>query len=113
MWDTFAGFVYRNSRPVLITTISAILIAGVFGLSVAKRMSPYGATDPATQSVQTSHRYEAATGRQIDPAVLALVTAGDVHSAAAQRRVRQVENVLRAGRDVAAMSSYYDTHDPD
>ena len=113
MWDTLAGFVYRNSRLVLIMAVSAILIAGVFGLGVAKRMSPYGATDPATQSVQTSNRYEAATGRQIDPAVVALVTAGDAHSHAAQRRVRQVESELRAGRDVAAVSSYYDTHDPD
>ena len=39
------------------------------------------------------------------------MTTGDVHSASAERRVRQVEARLRASRDVAAVSSYYDSHD--
>ena len=56
-------------------------------------------------------RYQAASGRQIDPGVVALVTAGDVHSATAERRVREVEAELRSSRDVAAVSSYYDSHD--
>jgi RND superfamily putative drug exporter len=112
MLEQLASFLYRNRRRVLIIAIGGVIAAGVFGLGVAKRMSPYGATDPSTQSVQASNRYEAATGRQIDPAVIALVTTGDIHSAAAEQRVRQVENQLRAGRDVAAVSSYYDTHDP-
>ena len=50
-------------------------------MGVAKRLSPYGDTDPSTQSVQATNRYQAATGRQIDPGVVALVTTGDVHSA--------------------------------
>ena len=50
-------------------------------------------------------------GRQIDPGVVALVTVGDVHSATAERRVREVEAELRSSRDVATVSSYYDSHD--
>jgi RND superfamily putative drug exporter len=112
MLDRLAGFLYRNRRRVLAFALVAIAAAGAFGLGVAKRLSPYGDTDPSTQSVQATDRYEAATGHQIDPGVIALVTTGDVHSASAERRVRQVEAQLRASRDVATVSSYYDSHDP-
>src|SRR6266571_3103930 len=107
----FTSFIYRNRRRVLLVALLGIAVAGVFGLGVAKRLSPYGDTDPSTQSVQATHRYQAATGRQIDPGVVALVTTGGVHSAAAERRVRQVEAQLRASRDVATASSYYNSHD--
>jgi RND superfamily putative drug exporter len=112
MFDGFASFVYRHRGRVLLVAILGIVAAGVFGLGVAKRLSPYGATDPSTQSVQATDRYQAATGRQIDVGVVALVTTDDVHSPAAERRVRQVEGQLRSGRDIATVSSYYDTRDP-
>src|SRR5262245_17596472 len=112
MLERLASFVYRNRRRVLLVALAGIGIAGVFGLGVAKRLSPYGDTDPSTQSVQAANRYQAATGRQIDPGVVALVTVGDVHGATAERRVRKVEAELRSSRDVAAVSSYYDSHDP-
>ncbi len=112
MFEKLASFVYRNSGRVLLVALVGVGVAGVFGLGVAKRLSPYGDTDPSTQSVQATNRYQAATGRQIDPGVIALVTIGDVHSASAERRVRQVEARLRSSRDVAAVSSYYDSHDP-
>ncbi|HEV8461544.1 MAG TPA: MMPL family transporter [Gaiellaceae bacterium] len=97
---------------MLAVALVAIAVAGVFGLGVAKRLSPYGDSDPASQSVQATNRYEAAAGRQIDPAVVALVSAGDVDSADSERRVLQVEAQLRESSDVASVASYYDTHDP-
>ncbi|HKD94940.1 MAG TPA: MMPL family transporter [Gaiellaceae bacterium] len=98
---------------MLLVALLGIVAAGVFGLGVAKRLSPYGDTDPSTQSVQATNRYQAATGRQIDPGVVALVKTDGVNGAAAERRVRRVEAQLRASRDVAAVSSYYNTHDPE
>jgi uncharacterized membrane protein YdfJ with MMPL/SSD domain len=112
MFEKFASFVYRNRRRVLVVAVVSILVAGVFGLGVAKRLSPYGDTDPATQSVQATDRYQAATGLQLDPGAIALVTTGEVHSRRAERRVRQVEAQLRSSRDIAAVSSYYDSQDP-
>lgn len=112
MPERFASFVYRNRRRVLLVALFGIAAAGVFGLGVAKRLSPYGDTDPSTQSVQATNRYQEATGRQIDPGVVALVTVGDIHSATDEQRVREVEAQMRSSRDVAAVSSYYDTHDP-
>src|SRR6266516_6519898 len=112
MFGGFASFVYRNQRRVLLVALLGIAVAGVFVLGVAKRLSPYGDTDPSTQSVQATNRYQAATGRQINPGVVALVTTGNVHSAAAKRRVLGVEAQLRSSRDVATVSSYYASHDP-
>ena len=112
MFGGFASFVYRYRRRVLLVALLGIGVAGVFGLGVAKRLGPYGDTDPSTQSVQATDRYQAATGRQIDPGVVALVKTGGVHHAAAERRVREVEAELRSSRDIATVSSYYDSHDP-
>jgi RND superfamily putative drug exporter len=113
MLERLASFVHRNRGRVLIVALVAIAAGGAFGLGVVKKLGPYGDTDPATQSVQATDRYQAATGRQIDPGVIAVVTTGDVHSSAAERRVRRVEAQLRSSRDIAAISSYYDTLDPD
>jgi RND superfamily putative drug exporter len=112
MFGGFASFVHRNRRRVLLFALLGIAVAGVFGLGVAKRLSPYGDADPSTQSVQATNRYQAATGRQIDPGVVALLKTGGVHSASAERRVRRVETELRSSRDIAAVSSYYDSRDP-
>src|SRR5437764_11346020 len=105
MLGTFASFVHRNRRRVLVSALIGIVAAGVFGLGVAKRLAQYGDTDPSTQSVQATNRYQAAAGRQIDPGVVALVTTGSVSTRRSERRVRQVEAELRASRDIAAISS--------
>jgi uncharacterized membrane protein YdfJ with MMPL/SSD domain len=112
MFETLATFLHSNRRRVLFGSVLAVTVAGAFGLGVTKRMSPYSAEDPATQSVQAKHRYEAAAGQQIDPGVIALVRSGGVWTAAAALRARGVEDRLRASRDVASVSSYYDSHDP-
>jgi uncharacterized membrane protein YdfJ with MMPL/SSD domain len=111
MLGRFASFVYQNRRRVLIVALISIGVAGVFGLGLVKRLSPAGDTDPSTQSAKATDHFQAATGRQIDPGVVAIVS-GDVHTARAERRVRRVETQLRSSRDVAAVSSYYDSHNP-
>jgi RND superfamily putative drug exporter len=112
MFGKLATFAQSNGRRVLFAAVIGVAIAGVFGIGVAKRLSPYGADDPSTQSVQAKNRYQAGAGRQIDPGVIALVTTGNVRSASAERRVREVEAQLRSSRDVVGVSSYYDSHDP-
>jgi RND superfamily putative drug exporter len=112
MFAKLATFLHSNRRRVLFAAVIGVAVAGAFGVGVAKRMSPYGAEDPSTQSVQAKHRYEAAAGRQINPGVIALVNAGSISGAGAESRVRAVELQLRSSRDVASVSSYYDSHDP-
>ncbi|HZO78830.1 MAG TPA: efflux RND transporter permease subunit [Solirubrobacteraceae bacterium] len=112
MFEKLATFVYTNRRRVLSVAVVATAIAGVFGAGVSSGLSPYGANDPATQSVQATNRFQAATGRQIDPGVVALVSSGDVRGQTARLRVGQVAAKLRAQPDVASVQSFYSTHSP-
>ena len=112
MLGQLATFLNANRRRILFGAVVLVALAGVFGIGVVKRMSPYGDTDPATQSVQASDRFQAAVGRQIDPGIVALVHSGDVSTAGARERVDQVARELRAGPDVASVASYYTTQDP-
>jgi RND superfamily putative drug exporter len=112
MFEKLATFVYTNRRRVLSVAVVAAAIAGVFGAGVSSGLSPYGANDPATQSVQATNHFQAATGRQIDPGVVALVSSGDVRSPVARRRVEGVAAKLRAQPDVASVASFYSTHNP-
>jgi len=104
-------FLHANARRVLLAAVVGAVIAGAFGMGVAKHLSPYGADDPATQSVQATGRFEAAAGRQSDPGVVALVRT-DVRSQAGRQRVGQVRHQLRAAPDIASVVSFFDTHDP-
>ena len=112
MLSRLATFIDGHRRRVLLVAVLGAAVAGAFGFGVEKHMSPYGASDPATQSVQAERRFEAAAGRKIDPGVVAVVRAGDVGSPAVERRVQQVAAQLRAGPEVASVASFYETHDP-
>jgi uncharacterized membrane protein YdfJ with MMPL/SSD domain len=112
MLARLATFIDARRRTVLLVVIGGAVLSGVFGFGVEKHMSPYGATDPATQSVQAERRFEAATGRKIDPGVVAMVRTGDVASPVARQRVEQVAARLRSSPGVARVASFYDTHDP-
>jgi RND superfamily putative drug exporter len=109
-----ADFLYARRRPVLYAALLVAVIAGVFGSSVAQHMSPYGANDPATQSVQASNRFQAAAHRQLDPGVVALVNLGGqgLGTAAARSQVQHVAALLNQGPDVAEVLTYYQTHNP-
>jgi uncharacterized membrane protein YdfJ with MMPL/SSD domain len=111
MFSVLAGFLYGHGRAVLVAAVLGAAAAGAFGADVASRLSPYGANDPATQSVQATNRFQAAAGRQIDAGVIALVRVGNVHSAAAASRVQQVASELRAQPEVASVVSFYGSHD--
>src|SRR5437763_5358386 len=112
MFSKLAPFLHANRRRVVLAAVLVAAIAGAFGFGVAKHLSPYGANDPATQSVQATNRFQAAAHRQIDPGIVALVRGGNVRSPAAQQRVEQVAHQLRAGPDVASVVTFYDAHDP-
>jgi RND superfamily putative drug exporter len=107
-----ANFLHAHARSVLIAAVIGAATAGVFGAGVAKHLSPYGANDPATQSVQATNRFQRVAGRQIDPGVVALVQSGDVRSAAAHQRVAEVAAELHRQSDVAQVLTFYGTHNP-
>jgi uncharacterized membrane protein YdfJ with MMPL/SSD domain len=112
MLTRLAGFLYARGRRVLLIAVLAAIVAGVFGFGVAKHLSPYGASDPATQSVQAMNRYQHAARRQIDAGVVALVNSDGVRTPAAHQRINQVAQQLRAQPDVARVLTVYDTRNP-
>jgi uncharacterized membrane protein YdfJ with MMPL/SSD domain len=112
MLAKLATFLHANRRRVLLVAVVGAAVAGAFGFGVSKHLWPYGAKDPATQSVQATNRFQAAAGRQIDAGVVALVTSGDVHTTAARQRVQQVSAELRRQPGIARVQSFYSTGNP-
>jgi RND superfamily putative drug exporter len=107
MLDSLARFVYRRRRPVAIGAAILFVVAGAFGGSVADHLDPYGADDPATDSVRgdellESHGYRSAS-------VIVLVRDAAIAKPRTRARVERIERRLRARPDVAWIRGYYDT----
>jgi RND superfamily putative drug exporter len=112
MLTRLAQFVHARGRAVLAVAVIGAAVAGAFGFGVASHLSPYSATDPASQSVRATNRFQAAAGRQIDPGIVALVRSGPVRSPAARARVQQIAAELASEPNVAAVSDYYSSGNP-
>jgi hypothetical protein len=69
MLSAMADHLHTHARRVLLAAVALAIVAGLFGAGVSKHLSPYGANDPATQSVQATNRFQAATGRKMRTAM--------------------------------------------
>jgi len=107
MFDALARFADGNARRIGVFAIAFFLLAAALGGSVAKRLDPYGADDPATETVQARERLEDA-GLRI-PAVLVLLRHADVSDPSTRARVEALERGVRANPDVKSVSGFYDT----
>ncbi|MGI8513076.1 MAG: MMPL family transporter [Solirubrobacteraceae bacterium] len=108
-----ADLATRAPKRTVILAAIFFAVAGVLGGSVAERLDPYGAEDPATESVQANQRFEAAAGREASPGVIALVDAGGpVRSTRARAKVATVAAKLRRDPAVAQVVDYYGSRDP-
>ncbi len=104
MLTRLATFLHGHGRRVLLVAVCGAVLAGAFGAGVAKRLGPYAANDPATQSVQATNRFQAAANREIEPGIVALITSREgIRSETAQARVAQVARELRSGPNVASV----------
>src|SRR5919197_1821395 len=111
MFDRLARFADGNARRILIVAAVGFVAAGAFGGSVARHLDPYGADDPATESVQANRLLEDAGYRE--PGVVVLIDGARVSEPATRGRVGAVERELRGRDDVAAVRGYYDTRSRD
>ena len=110
MFDALARLADGNARRIGLLAIVFFVFAGALGGSVASRLDPYGADDPATEAVQARERLEDA-GLRI-PAVIAVVKDAPVASAATRARVEALERSVRRRPDVESVAGYYDTRSP-
>jgi uncharacterized membrane protein YdfJ with MMPL/SSD domain len=107
MFDALARLADRRARRLVLLAVAFFVVAGALGGSVANRLDPYGAEDPATESVKAQNQLEAAGYRA--PAVLVLVEDAPVGQAATRQRVTALERQVEARPDVKSVSGYYDT----
>ncbi len=107
MFDALARLADRSARRVGLAAIAFFLLAGALGGSVASRLDPYGAEDPASETVRARQSLEAAGLRS--PAVIAVVEDAPVADPATRARIERLEAQVRRRPDVATVSGYYDT----
>jgi Predicted drug exporters of the RND superfamily len=110
VFDALSRLADGNARRIGFLAIAFFLLAGALGGSVAKRLDPYGADDPATETVKAKEELRAA-GLRV-PAVIAVVKNAPVAKPATRARVEGLERQLRRRGDVQSVTGYYDTHSP-
>jgi uncharacterized membrane protein YdfJ with MMPL/SSD domain len=111
MFNALASLAQRHGRRTVIFAAVFFVVAGALGGGVASKLAPYGADDPATESVKAGDRLEADGYR--DPSVIVLFQNTSPTSPAGRQKVQQVESLLRADPDVARVTGYLETRSPD
>jgi uncharacterized membrane protein YdfJ with MMPL/SSD domain len=111
MFDRLASLAQGHGKRTAIFAVIFFVAAGAIGGGVASKLAPYGADDPATESVKAQDRLEADGFRE--PSVIVLLQDVDPNSSAGQTRIAELENRLNDDPDVASVTSYVDTHSPD
>jgi uncharacterized membrane protein YdfJ with MMPL/SSD domain len=107
MFDALARLADRRAKRVVIFAVAFFVVAGAVGGSVANRLAPYGADDPATESVKATNLLEDAGYRST--ALVVLVRDAKVSDPATRTRVEGIERWLRNRPEVASVSGYYDS----
>ncbi len=107
MFEALARLADGHARRTGLIALAFFLLAGALGGSVASHLAPYGADDPATESARATALLEDAGYRSTG--VVVLVRGGRVTDPAFASKVKGIERRLRARRDVASVSSFYDT----
>jgi uncharacterized membrane protein YdfJ with MMPL/SSD domain len=111
MFDRLANLAHGRARRVLVVAAIFFLAAGALGGSVADRLHPYGAEDPATESARANRLLENAGYRETG--VVVLVEGVRVADPQDRERVERIERALTARDDVASVTGYYDTRSRD
>jgi uncharacterized membrane protein YdfJ with MMPL/SSD domain len=111
MFERLAQLADRRGKRVVIAAVVLSVIAGALGAGVADRLDPYGADDPATESVKAADRLEDAGYREAG--VIVLVDGVDVDSAAGRERIEALAREVRADEDVTDVASFYATDSRD
>lgn len=102
-----ATLVGRRAKAILVLTVLAAVAAAVVGGGVAKRLAPFGADDPHTESVIADRQLQAAGYRETD--VVVLLRGDNPTTVAGRKNVAVVTRMLRHDRDVASVSGFGST----
>jgi uncharacterized membrane protein YdfJ with MMPL/SSD domain len=107
MFTSLASLATRRGRAVVLFSVVVFIAAAALGAGVADRLEPYGADDPATESVQADDRLDAAGYN--DTAAIVLMEDVDVESRAGRARVQKYAHQIADEPEVANVASFYST----
>jgi uncharacterized membrane protein YdfJ with MMPL/SSD domain len=105
MFTSLASLATRRGRAVVLFSVVVFIAAAALGAGVADRLEPYGADDPATESVQADDRLDAAGYN--DTAAIVLMEDVDVESRAGRARVQKYAHQIADEPEVANVASFY------
>ena len=109
MLTALASRISRRPRRVLLIAVAVALTAAVLGGNVAERLTPYGADDPASESVRADDRLKEASNLTPGVQFVAVVDLpGPVRSSAARSKVDRVERLIASDPAVGRVTSWYD-----
>jgi uncharacterized membrane protein YdfJ with MMPL/SSD domain len=111
MLDRLAQMAGARPKRVLAIAAAFFLVAGALGSGVADKLDPYGADDPATETVIAKERLEAAGYRDVQAVVL--VQDADVRSGAGADRVAAVADEVRGVDGVRDVTGFAETGSDD
>src|SRR5262249_36205665 len=111
MVNSLASLAQRHGKRTVIIAAIFFVVAGALGGGVASKLGPYGADDPATESVKATDRLEADGYR--DPGVIVLLSNASPTSKAGQERIQGVQRQLRGNPAVAHVTGYLETQNRD
>jgi uncharacterized membrane protein YdfJ with MMPL/SSD domain len=107
MLNALADLATRRSRGVIVAALIGAVLAGALGAGVASRLQPYGADDPATESVRADNRLENAGFH--DLGLIALVRGAEVSSPRTRQRIEALAARISEDRAVGEITDYYNT----
>ena len=94
MLDRLAAFADRRARRILVAAVLLAIAAGAVGSDVAKRLGPYHAKDPASESVKATNRLMRVTGLGQDPVVALIDLRRPATSPQGRDQIDRVARVL-------------------
>ncbi len=110
MFDSLARFADLRARRIGLFAVVFFVLAGALGSGVANRLDPYGADDPATETIKAREELQNAGLRF--PSVLVVLQHAAVTAPSTRARVGSIGRELLRRGDVASVSDWYDTRSP-
>ncbi len=101
--EWLARIIDRRAKATVVAAFAFFALAGVLGAGVAQRLDPFGADDPASESVIADQQLQQAGFREIG--VVVLVKGVDVRSGEGRERIGAINRQLMADPNVASTAS--------
>src|SRR5919198_3712563 len=107
MIEWLAGLAYRRAKSIVVIAVVLFVLAGVVGAGVAKQLDPFGADDPATESVIADRQLQKAGYHETG--VVVLVRGVQPRTSSGRERIERLTSRLERDRDIASVASFLNT----